>query len=312
MHAYRLYQPITKCPKTGQMIVWFVLRPDGTPPGQLSFSEMLSPDLCENFDELQEGAAFVSQCMTRSELDALRGFLKRHTSYAMPEGKEFTAPLRASTIGLIWDDLDTESIHLDELPGFDLPWTVRGRILEYHQKKRPSNSGKAVFTAVLLLFLLLVGCASAPDELTNNHWSVPPHVPTEITVSVEDKLAEIDEITSIENYEEYVWASVLYRSVYEYTGRRVALWRHLSGLMLWLRYEYGARNNIPDMITSNLDNVIKHGQAAAEPHEFSLPERFAKQNQRMITAARAARESDLYLETAEQQRKEQQEREREE
>jgi hypothetical protein len=186
MHAYRLYQPITKCPKTGQRIVWFTLRPESAPPGPQirGFSDYLSPDLCENFDDLQEGAAFVSQCMTRSELDALKSFLSRHTSYDMPEGKEFTAPLRASTIGLIWDDLDTEAIHLDELPGFDLPWTVRGRILEPRQKERPSNSGKAVFTMVFLLFSLLVGCASTPEESTNN-WSIPPHVPTEIAADVE-------------------------------------------------------------------------------------------------------------------------------
>jgi hypothetical protein len=69
--------------------------------------------------------------------------------------------------------------------------------------------------------------------------------------------------------------------------------------MLWLRYEYGARNEIPDMLTSNLDNVVNHGQAAAEPHEIPLPARFAKQNQRMIAAARA-------VEQQRQQREEEQ------
>lgn len=36
-----VYQPITRSSKTSLLIVWFAFRPEETPPGRLSFSEML-------------------------------------------------------------------------------------------------------------------------------------------------------------------------------------------------------------------------------------------------------------------------------
>lgn len=279
-----VYQPITRCQNTGLLIVWFALRPELSPPGQpRPYSEMLAPEICDDFDELQRSAKLLSQQMTLSEADALKGFLGRHTSLTVDELKPTTCPLSRAPAGDLWEELeDCEAINLDDHASYDLPWTVRGRIIEPRQKTRAPSRGKEVFTMVLLLFSLMVGCASAPEppNLTPpEQWTIPPYVPAEFTASADQYVRKAEELM----YEsEYVASCVQYRVAYESSSRRVALWRHLEGLMLWIRYQ--------ETGVGNFESVIASAEAAAEPHDVPLSPSYAEQNRRMLEAARAAQQ----------------------
>lgn len=129
-----VYQPISRDPQTGLLIVWFALRPDLAPPGQIQpreFSEFLTKTLSEDDERRDSACRFISQCMTESEMAALASFISRNTTFVPPAGRTISLPLRMRVVGEIWDDLsDNVSINLDAHPGYDLPWDVRGRVIE--------------------------------------------------------------------------------------------------------------------------------------------------------------------------------------
>lgn len=144
---------------------------------------------------------------------------------------------------------------------------------------------KTVFMAGV--FLLSIACAGAPAS-SPPPWTTPTHVPAELAAEVEELLAESAHIVETKDAERYIAAAVKYRSAYERTHRRVALWRHFEGLMLWLHYE--------ETGSVNLASIIGAGQAATLAHEYPLPKSYEEQNQRMIHLAETAIEREAFCE----------------
>lgn len=280
--SMHVYQPQSRCQNTGRLIVWFALRQENDPPGRpRPLSEMLSPEICEDFDELERGSKFLSQRMTLSEVDALKSFLGRYTSLTVDELKETFCPLVEVPQNLLWEDLeDFEAVNLDEHPDYDLPWSVRGRVIEAPKEKQPPSRKKSVFTMMIfLLALALTGCSSffahETAEPLHHQWSVPPQIPADLVAAANSYLEKAE--LEMEQGD-YAGAYVSYRRAYEITGQKVALWRHLGGLMIWFHIH---ENN-----KGNLTTVIASAEVAASPHVVPLSPSYAEQNRKLLEAAK--------------------------
>lgn len=278
-----VYQPQSRCQNTGRLIIWFALRQDNDPPGRpRPFSELLSSKICEDIDELERGSKFLSQRMTLSEVDALKGFLSRHMALTVDELKKTICPLSELPQARLWEDLeDFEVINLDEHPHYDLPWSVRGRVVENPQKKRSPSKKKPVFTMMIFLLVMsLVGCASSSvseetaEPLLHHRWSVPTRIPLDI-ITAADSYLEKAELAREQG--DYAGAYVAYRNAYESTGQKVALWRHLGGVMIWFHIHESNKGNLTTVITS--------AEVAASPHVVPLSPSYAEQNRKLLEAA---------------------------
>lgn len=126
---------------------------------------------------------------------------------------------------------------------------------------------------LIFVFLLcpLLACAPAETMPDSNHGPayIPPHIPAETMARADDDLAEAEELIEIGDY---LPAAITYRRAYERTGQRVAYWRYLSGLSLWLGYEATRDEPTADRFLS-LGGVLRHLDAARTPHPHPLTER---------------------------------------
>lgn len=135
-----VYQPISKCKRTGQVIVWFALRGDLVPPGPGKslrpncageWTDWLSISLYDDDRDIEQGCHFLSQCMTESETAALKSFLTRHTDISGSDVELRPVIVPLTDIGFSFEELGGfDEINLSDWTEYDLPWKIVGRVIE--------------------------------------------------------------------------------------------------------------------------------------------------------------------------------------